>query len=160
MQTCVFPEGMMTVTAQPQAAVEYGYVHPTFVYFDELDSMGMVHNARYAVLLERALTRFWEQRGYTYTKGVPTHPDAFVAVAEYSISYRAPVFGTGEILIHLWVEQFGSTSVTYGFRVRSADHATVHAEGHRVQIRLDRETLRPTSWADETRAIYESLQPR
>jgi acyl-CoA thioester hydrolase len=151
---------MTTVTVQPQTAVQYGYVEPTFVHFDDLDSMGMVHNARYAVMLERALTAFWEQHGYTFANGAPSHPDASVAVAEYSISYRTPVFGTGGILIHLWVERLGTTSVTYGFRALSADRATTHAEGRRVHIRLDRDTWRPTPWADDTRAIYESLQPK
>lgn len=147
------------MTAQPQAAVEYGYTEPTFVHFDDLDSMGMVHNSRYAVMLERALTTFWEQHGYTFARGVPTHPDRFVAVAEYSISYKTPVLGTGGILIHIWVERLGTSSVTYGFRALSADRATVHAEGRRVHIRIDQKTLRPTAWADETRAIYKSLQP-
>jgi acyl-CoA thioester hydrolase len=147
------------VTVQPQEAVDYGYTKPTFVYFDDLDSMGMVHNARYAVMLERALTSFWYQNGYRFVDGVATHPDTSVAVADYSISYKTPVFGTGEILIHFWVERVGTSSVTYGFRALSADRATVHAEGRRVHIRFDRTTRRPASWADDTRAIYESLQP-
>src|ERR687895_761281 len=148
------------MTAQPQtAAVEYGYLHPTFVYFDDLDSMGMVHNARYAIMVERALTTFWHQRGYTRVNGVPTHPDTVVAVVEYSISYKVPVIGPGDIFIHLWVDRIGTTSVTYGFRAVSADRAVVHAEGHRVHIRLDEETLQKAPWAEETRAIYESLRP-
>lgn len=147
------------MTVQPQAAVEYGYVEPTFVHFDDLDSMGMVHNSRYALMLERALTNFWEQHGYTFANGVPTHPDTFVAVVEYSISYKTPVFGTGGILIHIWVERLGNSSVTYGFRALSADRATVHAEGRRVHVRLDQTTGRAAAWADDTRAIYESLRP-
>ena len=148
----------MTVQPPTSVEVEHGYVNPTFVHFDDLDSMGMVHNARYAVMLERALTTFWEARGYTFRSGVPTHPDTFVAVAEYSISYKVPVFGTGEILIHFWVERLGKTSVTYGFRALSGDRSTVHAQGHRTHIRLDRDTWRPAPWAEDTRAIYESLQ--
>lgn len=142
-----------------ETSVEYGYLQPTFVHFDDLDSMGMVHNSRYAVMLERALTTFWEQHGYTFRNGSPTHPDTFVAVAEYSISYRIPVFGTGPILVHLWAARIGKSSVTYGFRVLSADKATVHAEGTRVHIRLDPETLRPTPWAEDTLKLYRSLQP-
>jgi acyl-CoA thioester hydrolase len=151
----------MTVTVQPQTSIDigYGYVKPTFVYFDDLDAMGMVHNARYAVLLERALTTFWDARGYTRKNGAPSHPDTFVAVAEYSISYKVPFFGTGEMLIHLWVERLGKTSVTYGFRALSDDRSTVHAEGRRTHIRVDPDTLRPTPWAADTCAIYESLQP-
>jgi acyl-CoA thioester hydrolase len=149
----------MTVTAQAEAAVEYGHIEPIFVHFDDLDSMGMVHNSRYALMLERALTTYWEQHGYTYASGVPTHPDTSITVVEYSISYKTPVFGTGGILIHIWVERFGRSSVTYGFRALSADRATVHAEGRRIHVRFDPATMQAAAWADGTRAIYESLRP-
>jgi acyl-CoA thioester hydrolase len=128
------------------------------VHFDDLDSMGIVHNARYALMLERALNTFWVGRGYTVANGQFTHPDVSVGVAEFSIKYRAPVWGVGEIVIHFWVDKFGDSSVVYAFRVLSADHSTVHAAGTRVHVRLDPKTLRPTSWADDTRAVYESLQ--
>ncbi|WP_308165896.1 acyl-CoA thioesterase [Actinomadura sp. NEAU-AAG7] len=147
------------MSAVPEPIVQYGHVEPTFVHFDDLDSMGIVHNSRYAVMLERALTNFWEQHGYSHSGGKPSHPDAFVAVVEYSIGYKVPVFGTGEILIHFWGDRIGKTSATYGFRVLSTDGKTVHAEGRRVHIRLDQESLTPTPWAAETLAIYETILP-
>lgn len=137
--------------------VEYGFVEPAFVHFDDLDSMGMVHNTRYAVLIERGLTTFWDKHGYTYAHNVPTHPDSFIAVVEFLIQYRAPVLGTGPILVHIWVDRMGTTSVTYGFQVLSADGKTVHAQGHRVHARLDPKTLRTTPWAQDTREIYQAL---
>lgn len=143
-------------TADPWPTVDYGHLEPTPVYYDDLDSMGLVHNARYAVMLEHVLHAFWGQHGYAFENGTYTHPDAFVAVAEYQISYRMPVRGTGKIGIHLWAEQLGESSVVYGFRVLSADGSVVHAEGRRVHIRLDPKTLRPTPWAPETRAVVEN----
>lgn len=148
------------MSAAPESIVQYGHVESIFVHFDDLDSMGMVHNSRYAVMLERSLTNFWEQHGYSHSGGKPSHPDTFVAVVEYSISYKVPVFGTGEILVHFWADRIGKSSAVYGFRVLSADGKTVHAEGRRVHIRLDPENMTPTPWADETRAIYDTiLQP-
>ena len=41
-------------------AVHYGHTEPVPVHFDDLDPMGLVHNARYAVLLERALSALSE----------------------------------------------------------------------------------------------------
>ncbi|MFI0353841.1 acyl-CoA thioesterase [Actinomadura sp. 9N407] len=149
----------MTAETRPAAVTEYGYHDSHFVHFDDLDSLGMVHNARYQILVERTLTDFWESRGYTFANGAATHPDTFVAVASYSIGFMAPVLGTGTVRVHLWVEKFGKSSVTYGFRVLSGDHATVHAEGTRVHIRLDRDTMRSAPWAEDTRAIYASMQP-
>lgn len=140
--------------------VDYGHVEPVFVHFEDLDSMAMVHNTRYALLVERALTLYWHRHGYTYQNGVTGHPDASIAVAEFSIGYRSPVRGTGDVYVHFWVERIGGTSVTYGYQVLSTNSTggtTVHAEGNRVQIRFDVATGRPTSWLDETRDIYKSL---
>jgi acyl-CoA thioester hydrolase len=147
----------MSDTAQPQPTADSGHVEPTTVHFDDLDSMGMVHNARYAVMLERALNNFWTRQGYTFTNGTYSHPDVFVAVAEFSISYKMPVRGTGEINIQFWVDHYGESSVVYAYRVLSADGSVVHAEGRRVHIRLDPKSLRPTPWAADTNAIYQKL---
>ncbi|TDV57581.1 acyl-CoA thioesterase [Actinophytocola oryzae] len=140
------------------ALPEHGLVETMFVHFDDLDSMGMVHNTRYAVLVERALSVFWDRQGYGYHDGKLGHPDASVGVAEFSITYRTPVRGTGDIVIHIVVERVGESSVVYGFRVLDTSGATVHAEGRRVHIHLDPKTFRPAPWAEETRAIYKTLQ--
>lgn len=144
-------------TAPTLPAVHYGHIEPVPVHFDDLDAMGIVHNARYAVMLERALSAYWARLGFTYAGGVASKPDVFHAVAEYSIGYRVPVRGTGEVGIHFWVERLGETSIVYAFRVLSEDGQTMHAEGRRVNIKLDPQTLRPSPWSDEARGIAESL---
>ncbi|PWW62479.1 acyl-CoA thioesterase [Actinokineospora spheciospongiae] len=148
----------MAAPAQtPATAVEYGHVEPLWTHFDDLDLMGMVHNTRYPVLVERALTGHWTRQGFDFVNGVYSKPDVVIVVAEFSISYRAPIRGTNPIGVHLWVEKVGQSSATYGFRVLSADSATVHAEGRRVHIRLDQATHRPTPWTDEARAVLDAL---
>jgi acyl-CoA thioester hydrolase len=138
--------------------VEGGHVESVPVHYDDLDAMGIVHNARYAVLLERALNAFWTPLGYTFDGGVFSKPDAFLAVAEFSIVYRMPFRGTGTMNVHFWVDRLGETSAVYAFRMVSADGATLHAEGRRVQIRLDQETMRPAAWSQPCREILEGLQ--
>jgi len=147
----------MTEALPNPPAVEYGHLEPIFVHFDDLDSMSMVHNTRYAVLVERGLTRYWHRLGYNYANGVTGHPDAAVAVAEFAIRYRSPIRGTGDVGVHFWTEKIGDTSVVYGFRIVSMDGATVHAKGNRVHIRIDTTTMQPTTWLGETRAVYEKL---
>lgn len=148
----------MSVSAQPEATGDSGHVETMFVHFDELDPLGMLHNSRYAVLVERALMLFWDQRGYVFGAGARSHPDAAVAVMEMFVAFRRPIVGTGPVHVHIWVERTGTSSVTYGFRVRSVDGATVHAEGHRVHVRVDMATLRPTAWGEETLGHFESLR--
>jgi acyl-CoA thioester hydrolase len=138
-------------------AVHYGHIEPIDVHFDDLDAMGIVHNARYAVILERALSAYWSRHGFSFVNGRVTQPDVFHAVAEYAISYHTPVRGTGPIGVHFWIERLGESSATYCFRVLSADGATVHAEGRRVNIKMDPLTLRPTPWTERARDVARRL---
>lgn len=137
--------------------ITYGHVQAVPVYFDDLDALGIVHNARYAVLLERAVSQYWAERGHSFADGNPTSPDVFHAVRDFRIGYRAPIRGTGEVLVHFWLERFGETSAVYGFRFLSTDGATVYAEGERVVVRLDPATMRPTPWSDAARAVASGL---
>lgn len=138
-------------------AVDYGYLQPITIHFDDLDAMGMVHNARYAVLLERALTPYWATRGHSFKGGRPTSPDVFHAVREFTISFLAPIRGTGRVGVHFWLERFGRTGATYGFRFRDLDGDRVYAEGRRAVVRLDPATLRPAAWTDAARQVAAGL---
>ncbi|WP_328468268.1 acyl-CoA thioesterase [Actinoplanes sp. NBC_00393] len=147
----------MTITTEEAPAVEYGDVVPMPVHFDDLDAMGVLHNSRYAVLVERALTLWWTERGVSFTGGRPTTPDAFNVVREYAITFHRPVRGTGEVNVHFWLDRLGTTSADYRFRVTSTDGATVYAEGRRVNVRLDPATMRPEPWTEQARVIAGAL---
>jgi acyl-CoA thioester hydrolase len=147
---------MTTALAAP-FTVDYGHVELVTVHFDDLDAMGVVHNARYALLLERALIAFWSARGHSFVDGRPTTPDAFNVVKEYRITYHTPIRTAGDVAVHLWTDRVGDTSGTYGFRIMSLDGSTVHAEGIRVVVKLDPTTMRPTMWTAPARAIADSL---
>jgi len=63
----------------------------------------------------------------------------------------------GAVQVQLWLEHLGTTSVVYGFRVLSNDGTVVHAEGRRVQVRLDPATLRPAPIGAELREACRPL---
>jgi acyl-CoA thioester hydrolase len=148
---------MMTHAALVEPAVSYGHVEPISIYFDDLDAMGIVHNARYAVLLERAVTPYWTARGHYYDHNGPSTPDLFHAVREFSITYHRPIRGAGEVRVHIWLDKLGETSAQYGFRFLSRDGKTCYAEGKRAIVRLDPATLRPTPWTESAREVATSL---
>jgi acyl-CoA thioester hydrolase len=127
------------------------------VHFEDLDAMGIVHNARYVLLLERALSAYWTRAGWPFSPGEVGFEDALFVVREFSITYHAPITKAGEIGVELWLERLGSSSATYGFRVVSPDRTVLHAEGRRVQVRLDPQTLRPARIGDDIRAACEPL---
>src|SRR3712207_3861895 len=94
-------------------------VQPLVVHFADPDPMGIVHNASYAVLLERAIAPYWAERGHSFAGGRPTAPDVVHAVREFAITYLMPIRGTGEIAVHFWLDRFGTTGAEYGFRFLS-----------------------------------------
>ncbi|MEV0588324.1 thioesterase family protein [Nonomuraea sp. NPDC050310] len=132
-------------------------IRPVQVHFDDLDAMGLLHNSRYALLVERAVTTFWTEQGWAFDPSVSAFKDVFMAVREFKILYNAPIVGVGEVLVEFWMDRMGTTSGVYGFRVLSADRSVVHAEGHRVNVNLDPATFRPTPFSQEIRDAASTL---
>ncbi len=78
-------------------------------------------------------------------------------IREYSITFHAPIVGTGRAAVHFWLEKLGTTSADYRFRFLSEDGAVVHAEGRRVNICLDPATMRPAPWSADARTLVKAL---
>ncbi|MFD4788026.1 acyl-CoA thioesterase [Streptomyces sp. NPDC058459] len=150
----------MTAEAPTAPVVPYGQLVPVAVHFDDLDALGLLHNARCPLLVERAWTELWNGHGIRFDGDWAAAGDACNAVRELVIGYEAPVTRPGTYAVHLWLERLGTTSLTYGFRLCSADGATTYARGTRVLVRLDAGTLRPAPWSEGFRqAGRELLRP-
>jgi acyl-CoA thioester hydrolase len=135
-----------------------GVIEPVDVHFEDLDAMGVVHNGRYVLLLERALAAYWTRAGWAFDPSAPRFRDVFFVVKEFAITYHAPITRVGPVHVQLWLDRLGTTSAVYGFRVLSEDETVTYAEGRRVQVRLDPATLRPAAIGPELRAASRPLQ--
>ena len=122
------------------------FVWDSPVYFDELDPNGHLHNARFALHVERAQTALFEQRGTP-----PGHPDLHYVVREFHIEFLASVTGAGPMRVTLTPARIGETSATYEF---TCGTGPVYARGHRVIVKLDRDTGRPAPWSDPYRELF------
>ncbi|MBV1853308.1 acyl-CoA thioesterase [Catellatospora tritici] len=129
-----------------------GTVRTATIHIDDLDIVGIMHNARYALVLERAMSEFWAEHGYGFRDGRPSSSDMIAAVREFTITYHAPIRGTGPVGVQFWLDSMGETSAVYGFRFLSEDGATVYADGRRVMVKMDPKG-RPTPWSPEARTI-------
>lgn len=147
----------MTAEAPTAPALPYGRLVPVAVHFDDLDALGLLHNARYPLLVERAWAELWQDNGFCFEGDWAAAGDACNAVRELRVSYEAPVTRPGTYAVHLWLERLGTTGLTYGFRLCSADGAVTFARGSRVLVRLDPGTLRPAPWSEEFRAAGRAL---
>ncbi|WP_077797798.1 thioesterase family protein [Streptomyces sp. JHA26] len=147
----------MTAEAPAAPALSHGRLVPVTVHFDDLDALGLLHNARYPVMVERAWAELWTEHGFRFEGDWAAAGDACNAVKELTVTYEAPVTRPGAYAVHLWLERLGRTGLTYGFRFCSADGATTYAHGTRVLVRLDSETLRPAPWSEAFRAAGRAL---
>ncbi|MCO4746759.1 MAG: acyl-CoA thioesterase [Proteobacteria bacterium] len=118
------------------------------VYFDDLDSFHILHNARYLLLFERTLGAFWME---VFQGGFNDEEDRFHFVRANHIEYIEPVGGVGRVRVRVWVEKLGRTSLTFGFRVMPMDQDTDHATGSRTVVRVNPESKRPVPWSDSFR---------
>ncbi|MFE6178013.1 acyl-CoA thioesterase [Streptomyces sp. NPDC056464] len=147
----------MTAEAPIAPVLSYGRLVPVTVHFDDLDALGLLHNARYPLMVERAWAGLWQEHGFRFEGDWVAAGDACNAVKELRIGYEAPVTKPGTYAVHLWLERLGNTGLTYGFRFCSADGSVTYAQGARVLVRLDAGTLRPAPWSEAFRAAGREL---
>jgi acyl-CoA thioester hydrolase len=124
------------------------YTLRSTVWFDELDMVGVLHNARYAIHVERAMTSWY----HSLTDVDPS--DALVVVKQYEIEFIAP-FTTerGELVVEVTLERRGRTSAVFGFRCLSYPQGedgpeVLHARGTRAIVKVSPGDLRPAPWSD------------
>jgi acyl-CoA thioester hydrolase len=127
------------------------YSHRATVWFDELDMVGVLHNARYAIHVERAMTVWFHSLPHA------DPADGLVVVKQYAIEFVRP-FTTerGELVVECGLDRLGTTSAAFSFRCLSfgPDGEEVeHARGTRTIVKVTPGTLRPAPWS----AAYRSL---
>ncbi len=133
------------------AAGAPGFVWTGQVFFDDLDAMGLLHNAAYVVLIERATSAFFEAHGWRWETNPARNPDQHYAVREQAVHYLEPIVGPASVVVELWVADLGRTSATFGFEIRSPDGIRTHARAKRVHVKLDPVGLRPAPWTARMR---------
>lgn len=148
---------MSVESLQAAGPVPYGQLVPVTVHFDDLDALGMLHNSRYPLLVERAWAEYWHGHGFGFDGDWAAAGDMCNVIKEMRVSYERPVTRPGHYAAHLWVERLGRTGLTYGFRLCDADGTGTYAQGHRVLVRVDPQALRPTPWSEHARSIAAGL---
>lgn len=126
------------------------------VYFDDLDIFGVLHNARYPLLLERTIGDFWKKMGWGGLSELHRNPDQFHLVRVNHLEYIRAVEGIDDVRVRIWVKKLGTSSLTFGFSVLPTDEDTVFAEGYRVLVCIDQDKRRPKPWSNDFR---EALKP-
>lgn len=118
--------------------------------------MGTLYHPRFVALLDRAVTAHWASKGYRLS-GRRLDEDGYQLLREVAITFDRPITDFGTVVMHLWAEKAGTTSMVLGFRLLSGDGAEEYAHGHRVSIKIDPRTKQPAPWTARARADIEEL---
>jgi acyl-CoA thioester hydrolase len=125
------------------------FISKQTVYWDMLDLLGVLHNARYVVMFERARFDFWSNLGVG-----PEAPgfDWPYVVARNEVNYKSAIRTEQEVAVTVRIQQIRNSSVTFEHSVVD-EHGVVSADGTTTLVRVDAETYRPVSWSDRFRTM-------
>ncbi|MGB3394485.1 MAG: thioesterase family protein [Stenotrophomonas sp.] len=109
---------------------------PISVRWRDMDAMGHVNNAKYVSYLEEARVRWM-----LGVEGVSLNDRIAPVVAATNVNYRLPIVWPNDIVVELFVERLGNSSVTIGHRiVDQQDESRLYCDGNVVVVWIDSQT--------------------
>ncbi|MCF7222604.1 acyl-CoA thioesterase [Marilutibacter chinensis] len=109
---------------------------PMTVRWRDLDAFNHVNNSKYLSYLEEARLRWMLS-----VPGQGLDDDVAPVVAAAHLNYRRPIEWPAEIVIELFVERLGNTSLSIGHRITAAGNRdTLYCDGYVVMVWIDRAT--------------------
>jgi acyl-CoA thioester hydrolase len=134
-----------------QAADEHGkLLHrmPIELRWRDLDAFNHVNNSNFMTYLEEARIRWFETLGQEWVTD-----EVAPLLAAVQMNYRQPIPYPSSIVVELTADRVGTSSVTLGHRITSADGRVLHADGHVVMVWVARASGRPTALPDAVRRV-------
>jgi YbgC/YbaW family acyl-CoA thioester hydrolase len=120
---------------------------PLSVRWRDLDAFNHVNNSKFLSYLEEARLRWMIQ-----LPGEWIDDNVAPVVAAAHVNYRRPIAWPNEIMVELFVERLGGTSLTIGHRIVHADDASVlYADGNVVMVWIDKQRGQPSPLPDAVR---------
>jgi acyl-CoA thioester hydrolase len=119
---------------------------PLQLRWRDLDAFNHVNNSTFLTYLEEARIRWFDSIGEDWVT------DEFAPLlAAVQLNYRQPVPYPSEVVVELYVDRVGTSSITIGHAIASADGSTLYCDGYVVAVWIDRASGRP-------RALPESIR--
>jgi len=133
------------------APVEHGaLLHslPIELRWRDLDAFNHVNNSNFMTYLEEARIRWFQSLGEDWMT-----EEAIPLLAAVQMNYRVPIPYPARVVVELFADRIGNTSLTLGHRIASDDGTILHADGHVVMVWVGRVSGRPTALPDVVRRI-------
>ena len=123
---------------------------PLAMRWRDLDAFNHVNNSSFLTYLEEARIRWFAHWDCEWVN------DAFAPLlAAVQLNYRMPIPYPADVVVELYADRIGGSSVTVGHRIVSADGATLYCDGHVVMVWIDRTSQRPMPLPEPVRAALE-----
>ncbi|MDQ3230038.1 MAG: acyl-CoA thioesterase [Pseudomonadota bacterium] len=126
------------------------YRMPMELRWRDLDAFNHVNNSSFLTFLEEARIRWFASLG---TEWVTETIAPLLAAVQ--INYRKPIPYPSDIVIELFAERVGNSSLTISHRICSGDDMTLYADGHVVMVWIGRASGRPTTLPASVREAAE-----
>ena len=119
---------------------------PIALRWRDLDAFNHVNNSNFLTYLEEARIRWFDSLGEEWVTDC-TAP----LLAAVQVNYRVPIPYPAGVVVELFAERIGNTSITISHRIVSEDGTTLYADGHVVMVWIERASGRPTPLPESLR---------
>jgi acyl-CoA thioester hydrolase len=119
---------------------------PVALRWRDLDAFNHVNNSNFLTYLEEARIRW-----FASWNGEWVNAEMAPLLAAVQLNYRMPIPYPSEVVVELFADRLGSSSVTIGHRIVSEDGATLYCDGHVVVVWIDRASGRPIALPETVR---------
>ena len=106
------------------------------VRYAETDQMGVVYHSNHFIWFEVGRVELLRQMGFSYRE-MESEDNRFIAVAEATCRYRAPVRYDEEVLVRTRLKGARDSVVHFGYELVRLSDGTLLAEGETTHIVTD-----------------------
>jgi len=106
------------------------------VRYAETDQMGVVYHSNHLIWFEVGRVELMRQMGFSY-RDMERADGRFIAVAEVTCRYRAPVFYDEEVIVRTRLKTVRESVIIFTYELNRADNGALLAEGETTHIVTD-----------------------
>jgi len=106
------------------------------VRYAETDQMGVVYHSNHLIWFEVGRVELMRQMGFSY-RDMEREDGRYIAVAEATCRYRAPVFYDEEVIVRTRLKTVRESVIIFAYELARAENGTLLAEGQTTHIVTD-----------------------
>jgi acyl-CoA thioester hydrolase len=125
------------------------------VRYAETDQMGVVYHSNHLIWFEVGRVELMRQIGFSY-RDMERDEGRFIAVAEATCRYRAPIFYDEEVVVRTRLKNVRESVVVFSYELLRAEDGTLLAEGETTHIVTD-STMKVSALPDKYLSAFRTV---